>query len=78
MLVACLAAVYIIWGTTFFGIKVAIAGEWLGHERFSPQLLLGLPIVLGAVALHAWVQTHPASARLPQPAGALLGAEELD
>ena len=55
-----------------------IVGGWLGHERFSPQLLLGLPIVLGAVALHAWVQTHPASARLPQPAGALVGAEELD
>jgi drug/metabolite transporter (DMT)-like permease len=32
-------------------------GWWLGHESFSSNVLLGLPIVLGAVALHAWIQT---------------------
>jgi drug/metabolite transporter (DMT)-like permease len=50
-------------------------GWWLGNESFSPNILLGLPIVLGAVALHAWVQArdHSQSARIPslepQPGG---------
>jgi drug/metabolite transporter (DMT)-like permease len=35
-----------------------LVGGWLGHESFSPQLLLGLPVVLAAVGLHTWVQTH--------------------
>jgi drug/metabolite transporter (DMT)-like permease len=33
-------------------------GWWLGKETFSANVLLGLPIVLGAVALHAWIQTR--------------------
>ena len=38
---------------------VALAvGWWLGKEAFSANVLLGLPIVLGAVALHAWIQTR--------------------
>jgi len=38
---------------------VALAvGWWLGHEQFSTQLLLGLPIVLGAVALLTWAHTR--------------------
>jgi drug/metabolite transporter (DMT)-like permease len=50
-------------------------GWWLGNESFSPNTLLGLPIVLGAVALHAWVQArdHSQSTRIPalepQPGG---------
>jgi len=32
-------------------------GWWLGNESFSANVLVGLPIVLGAVALHAWIQT---------------------
>jgi drug/metabolite transporter (DMT)-like permease len=32
-------------------------GWWLGHESFSSNVLVGLPIVLSAVALHAWIQT---------------------
>jgi drug/metabolite transporter (DMT)-like permease len=42
-------------------------GWWLGHESFSPNTLLGLPIVLGAVALHAWVQAraHRQSTQIP-------------
>jgi drug/metabolite transporter (DMT)-like permease len=40
---------------------VALAvGWWLGHETFSANVLLGLPVVLGAVALHAWIQTREA------------------
>jgi len=31
-------------------------GWWLGKESFSSNTLLGLPIVLGAVALLAWIQ----------------------
>ena len=40
---------------------VALAvGWWLGDETFSPNVLLGLPVVLVAVALHAWIQTREA------------------
>jgi drug/metabolite transporter (DMT)-like permease len=41
-------------------------GWWLGNESFSANTLVGLPIVLSAVALLAWVQahaTHPHSLR---------------
>jgi drug/metabolite transporter (DMT)-like permease len=43
-----------------------IVGWWLGHETFSANVLVGLPVVLGAVALHAWIQT-----RAPQPPAAI-------
>ena len=40
---------------------VALAvGWWLGNETFSANVLLGLPVVLVAVALHAWRQTRDA------------------
>lgn len=35
-----------------------LVGWWLGNESFSPRLLLGLPIVLAAVGLHAWIRTR--------------------
>jgi drug/metabolite transporter (DMT)-like permease len=35
-----------------------IVGSWLGHETFSANVLVGLPVVLVAVALHAWIQTR--------------------
>ena len=35
-----------------------LVGWWLGNESFSSNTLLGLPIVLSSVALHAWVQTR--------------------
>ena len=35
-----------------------LVGWWLGHETFSLNVLFGLPIVLGSVALHAWIQTR--------------------
>jgi drug/metabolite transporter (DMT)-like permease len=33
-----------------------LVGWWLGNESFSSNILVGLPIVLSAVALHAWIQ----------------------
>jgi drug/metabolite transporter (DMT)-like permease len=35
-----------------------LVGWWLGSETFSANVLVGLPVVLGAVALHAWVQSR--------------------
>jgi drug/metabolite transporter (DMT)-like permease len=49
--------------TTYAYVNPPVAllvGWWLGHERFSAQLLLGLPIVLGAVALLTWAHTRTA------------------
>jgi drug/metabolite transporter (DMT)-like permease len=42
-----------------------IVGWWLGNEIFSVNVVLGLPVVLVAVALHAWIQTRDAP---PAPA----------
>jgi drug/metabolite transporter (DMT)-like permease len=39
-------------------------GWWLGGETFSPNVLLGLPIVLTGVALHAWMSSR---ANVPEP-----------
>ncbi len=36
-----------------------LVGWWLGNESFSANVMLGLPIVLIAVALLAWIQTRP-------------------
>ena len=49
--------------TTYAYVNPPVAllvGWWLGHEQFSTQLLLGLPIVLGAVALQTWAHTRAA------------------
>jgi drug/metabolite transporter (DMT)-like permease len=35
-----------------------VVGWWLGNEAFSTNVLLGLPVALVAVALHAWIQTR--------------------
>jgi drug/metabolite transporter (DMT)-like permease len=62
---ASLAATY-----AYVNPPVALAvGWWLGNETFSANVLVGLPVVLGAVALHAWLQTRdppqvPAAASL--------------
>ena len=51
---ASLAATY-----AYVNPPVALAvGWWLGNESFSANVLAGLPVVLGAVALHAWLQTR--------------------
>jgi drug/metabolite transporter (DMT)-like permease len=43
-------------------------GWWLGNESFSTNTLVGLPIVLGAVALLAWVQARSHGVAAPSPA----------
>jgi drug/metabolite transporter (DMT)-like permease len=51
---ASLAATY-----AYVNPPVALAvGWWLGHETFSANVLVGLPVVLGSIALHAWLQTR--------------------
>jgi len=45
-----------------------VVGWWLGNETFSANVLVGLPVVLGSIALHAWLQTRdtrPVPASLP-------------
>ncbi len=44
-----------------------LVGWWLGNESFSSNTLLGLPIVLSAVALHAWVQAREGGNSPPTP-----------
>ncbi len=41
-------------------------GWWLGNEQFSPNVFVGLPIVLAAVAWHTWSQLR---ARAPAASG---------
>lgn len=41
-----------------------IVGWWLGNETFSSNVLIGLPLTLSSVALHAWIQTRKASPML--------------
>ena len=43
-----------------------VVGWWLGNESFSANILLGLPIVLCAVGLHAWIQARAASSAAPR------------
>jgi drug/metabolite transporter (DMT)-like permease len=47
-----------------------LVGWWLGGETFSPNLLIGLPIVLGSIGLLAWAHTRSEVA-LPPGASAL-------
>jgi drug/metabolite transporter (DMT)-like permease len=42
-----------------------IVGWWLGRESFSPNTLLGLPIVLGAVALLTWFHARQSAPLTP-------------
>jgi drug/metabolite transporter (DMT)-like permease len=53
-------------------------GWWLGNEKFSPNVFIGLPIVLSAVALHTWSQlrtTPRSNATSSAPAGAVTAAD---
>jgi drug/metabolite transporter (DMT)-like permease len=55
-----------------------VVGWWLGNETFSGNVLLGLPVVLVAVALHAWIQTReapPATALVAQDPSACLPSQ---
>jgi drug/metabolite transporter (DMT)-like permease len=40
-------------------------GWWLGNESFSPNVLIGLPVVLCSVAMHAWIQIRARSSPAP-------------
>jgi drug/metabolite transporter (DMT)-like permease len=51
-----------------------LVGWWLGHESFSGNVLLGLPVVLTSVALLAWSQSR-AGARAEKRSGTV--GEEL-
>ncbi len=51
MLVACLLAVYVIWGTTYFAIKVAIGG-------LPPFFLIGSRFTVAGLLLLAWQWAH--------------------
>lgn len=57
---------------------VALLVGWgLGDESFSPSLLIGLPVVLASVGLHAWVHSRaPRRARAGAPEPASAGAAE--
>lgn len=46
-----------------------IVGSWLGNEKFSANVLVGLPVVLAAVALHAWIQTRETRTPVAAPPG---------
>ena len=49
---------------------VALLVGWgLGDETFSPSLLVGLPVVLASVALHAWVHSRSPHRRSGVAAG---------
>src|SRR5580693_3300349 len=66
LVVACLLAVYIVWGTTYFAIKVAIEG-------FAPFFLVGTRFVVAGVLLLGWQALRGAAApTAKQWAGAAL------
>ncbi len=61
-------------------IVALIVGAWLGGERFSVQLFLGLPVVLAAVALLAWTRSREltaGTARLARAAESRAGGKPL-
>ena len=55
-LIAAMAAVYIVWGSTYLGIKVAL-------ESFPPMLLGSIRFLMAGIALYAWTATRERSAR---------------
>ncbi|MGH8260127.1 MAG: EamA family transporter [Steroidobacteraceae bacterium] len=67
-IVACLGALYIVWGTTYFAIKVAITG-------LSPFFLVGTRFTVAGIAVLGWQLAR--GQRLPTlrrwPAAALIG-----
>jgi drug/metabolite transporter (DMT)-like permease len=54
-----------------------LVGWWLGKETFSTNTLLGLPIVLCAVALLAWVQTRSRGTSVQIPAAPMIGTSPI-
>ena len=58
LILACLAAVYLVWGTTYFALKVAVQGA-------GPYFLVGTRFVVAGVLLLGWLKLR--GARMPTP-----------
>jgi drug/metabolite transporter (DMT)-like permease len=56
LILACLAAVYIVWGTTYFALKV-------GVQESSPYFLVGTRFLAAGALLFAWLAAR--GARMP-------------
>lgn len=55
-LIAALATVYVVWGSTYLGIKVALEG-------FPPMLLGATRFLIAGALLYAWTGRNPDAAR---------------
>src|SRR5687768_7707837 len=66
LIVACLAAVYVIWGSTYYGMRV-------GLESFPPFLMSGSRFLLGGVILYAFLRLRGA----PAPSARAWGASAI-
>src|SRR5262249_30728984 len=64
-----LLAVYLIWGSTYLGLRVALEG-------FPPFLMAGVRFMVAGGALYLWLRARgaPAPSRPQWAGGALLGA----
>ncbi len=49
LMIACLAAVYVVWGTTYFALKVGVHGT-------APYFLIGTRFAVAGIALMAWLR----------------------
>src|SRR4029453_10590981 len=54
-LILCFAAVYLIWGSTFLGIRIAI-------ETLPPFLMAGFRFVIAGALFYAWSRLRGAPA----------------
>ena len=58
LVVTAFAAVYLLWGSTYLGIRLAI-------ESIPPMLMAGARFFTAGVILYGWMRTH--GAPRPQP-----------
>jgi drug/metabolite transporter (DMT)-like permease len=58
LILTCLAAVYVVWGTTYFALKVAVQGA-------GPYFLVGTRFVVAGVLLIGWLKLR--GQRMPTP-----------
>src|SRR5512138_1181193 len=59
LILTCLAAVYIVWGTTYYALKVGVQGG------AGPYFLIGTRFVVAGALLLAWLKIR--GARMPTP-----------
>ena len=57
-IIVAFAAVYLIWGSTYLAIKIAI-------ETLPPFLMAGVRFVIAGVALYAWMRMRGATRPAP-------------